>query len=77
MNKTTKYRILCFIAFFLIFLIIWYALNFTFENLHGAYKAMISGGLTAILAPRVQKFKTQSGTQRQVKWIFLKKAISI
>ena len=77
MNKLTKYRILSFLAFFVIFIIIWTILNFTFENLHGAYKAMISGGLTAFLAPRVQTFETQSGTQRQLKWIFFKKPISI
>ncbi len=77
MNKTTKYRILCAIAFFIIFLIIWYTLNFTFEKLDGAYRAMISGGLSAILAPRVHKVKTQSGSQIYLKWIFLKKPISI
>jgi len=77
MNKPTKYRILCAIAFFIIFLIIWYTLNFTFEDLNGAYRAMISGGLSAIFAPRVHKVKTQSGSQIFVKWIFLKKPISV
>jgi len=77
MNKLTKFRMLSFIAFIIIFFIVWAIINFTFENLHGAFKAMISGGLAAFLAPRVQTSKTQSGMQRQLKWIFLKEPISI
>ena len=76
MNKVVKYRVLSFIAFFIIFLIIWSILNFTFEDMYGAYKAMIVGGLTAILAPKIYSQKTQSGNQYQLKWIFLKKLIT-
>jgi len=76
MNKNIKYRLFSFIAFFAIFLIIWFILNFTFEDMYGAYKAMISGGLTAILAPKIHSQKTQSGKQYQLKWIFLKKPIT-
>ncbi|PIV94102.1 MAG: hypothetical protein COZ17_05805 [Flavobacteriaceae bacterium CG_4_10_14_3_um_filter_33_47] len=76
MNNIIKYRLLSFIAFFIIFLIIWSILDFSFENLYGAYKAMISGGLTAILAPKIESQKTQSGKQYQFKWIFLKKPIT-
>ena len=50
-----------------IFIIIWTILNFSFENLDGAYKAIISGGLTAFLSLRVRTFKTQSGIQKQLK----------
>jgi hypothetical protein len=73
MNKSTKFRILSFIAFFSLFIIIWTTLNFTFENLHEAYNAMISVGLTAFLAPRIDKFKTQTGTRRQLKLDFSEK----
>ncbi|HUH28443.1 hypothetical protein [Gelidibacter sp.] len=47
MNKLTKFRILSFSGFIIIFLIISTLMNFFFEDLGGAYKAMISGGLTA------------------------------
>lgn len=77
MNKLTKFRILSFSAFIIIFLIISTLMNFFFEDLGGAYKAMISGGLTALLAPRTEKLKDQSGIQMQLVWIFLKKPISI
>ncbi|RXJ45781.1 hypothetical protein [Gelidibacter gilvus] len=77
MNKLTKFRILSFSAFIIIFLIISTLMNLFFEDLGGAYKAMISGGLTALLAPRTEKLKTQSGIQRQLVWVFLKKPISI
>jgi membrane associated rhomboid family serine protease len=76
MNTAVKYRILSFLAFFIIFLIIWSVIGFAFENLYGAYKAGISGALTAILAPKIHSQKTQSGKQFQLKWIFLKKPIT-
>ena len=58
MNKLARSRIMSLLAFSIIFIIIWTLLNFSFENLHGAYKAMISGGLAAFLALKVQSFKT-------------------
>jgi membrane associated rhomboid family serine protease len=76
MNTAVKYRILSFLAFFIIFLIIWSVIGFAFENLYGAYKAGISGALTAILAPKIHSQKTQSRKLFQLKWIFLKKPIT-
>ena len=52
-------------------------LKFTFSNLENSYKALIGGGITALLSPRIIEHKTQSGKQMQFKWIFLKKPISI
>ncbi|HLS10893.1 MAG TPA: hypothetical protein VK050_01900 [Flavobacteriaceae bacterium] len=75
MSKKTKIKILSHLVFFVIFIIIWTILHFTYKNLNGGYKAMICGGLTAILAPRIKEYKTQSGKQMQVKWIFLKKIL--
>ncbi len=77
MNKEIKFMLLSILVFCAVFIIIWSILNLTFENLHGAYKAIISGGLTGLLAPRIEKDKTKSGSQMQLKWIFLKKPISI
>jgi membrane associated rhomboid family serine protease len=76
MNTEIKHKVLSFLAFFIIFLIIWSVISFAFENLYGAYKAGISGALTAILAPKIESQKTQSGKQYQLKWIFLKKPIT-
>ena len=76
MNTEIKYKVLSFLAFFIIFLIIWYILHLIFENLYGAYKAAISGALTAILAPKIHSQKTQSRKLFQLKWIFLKKPIT-
>lgn len=77
MNREIKFMIFSILIFCVIFVIIWSLLNFTNENLYGAYHAIISGGLTAILAPRIEKDKSKSGSQMQLKWLFLKKPISI
>ncbi len=77
MNNKTKVRILSYLAFVVIFLIIWAILHFAFENLANPYKGMISAGISAILSPRINEYKTQSGNQMQLKWVFLKKPISI
>jgi membrane associated rhomboid family serine protease len=72
-----KVRILKSAIFISIFLIIWVALNFMFENLSAGFKGMISGGISVILAPRLKRIQSQSGNQMQLKWIFLKKPILI
>ena len=77
MRTTTKVRILSYLAFFFIFIIIWIILHYTFENLENPYKGMITAGITAIFSPRINEYKTQSGNKMQLKWIFLKKTISI
>jgi len=77
MSKRTKYRVLSSLAFFVIFFTIWTILHVTVKGLDVGYKGMISGGLTAILAPRIKKINTQSGDKIQIKWIFLKKPISV
>jgi len=77
MNRKTKVRILSYLAFFVIFFIIWIILHSAFRNLESPYKGMISGGLAGFLAPRINEYENQSGKQLQLKWIFLRKAISI
>ena len=77
MTKKTKVKIIWYVSFFVIFLIIWTTLHFTFENLESAYKGLISGGISGLLSPRITEYETQSGKQTQLKWIFLKKVITI
>ncbi|MGB7785808.1 MAG: hypothetical protein WBL27_06885 [Salinimicrobium sp.] len=77
MNKKTKVKIIWYLSFFAIFLMIWTILHFSFENLDSAYKGLISGGISGLLSPRKKEFETQSGKQIQLKWIFMKKAITI
>ena len=69
--------ILRYLISFIIFLIVWLILDFSFKNLENSYKGMISAVIMAILSPRIKEYETQSGKQMQVKWIFLKKPISI
>lgn len=38
---------------------------------------MISGGIAGLLSPRITEYETQSGKQTQLKWIFMKKVITI
>ena len=38
---------------------------------------MISGGIAGLLSPRIKEYETQSGKQTQLKWIFMKKVITI
>jgi hypothetical protein len=77
MNIKTKVRILSHLVFIVIFLITWTILHFTFEHLENPYKGMISAGVSSIFAPRLNEFQSQSGKQMQLKWIFLRKPITI
>ncbi len=77
MKTTTTSLILGFLAYFIIYIIIRTLLTFSFEDLIGAYLAVISAVITAALAPRIYIFKTKSGIQYQLKWIVFKKSISI
>ena len=77
MNKQTKVKILWYLSFFFVFLIIWTILHFTFNDLESAYKGLISSGISGLLSPRIKQYDTLSGKQTQLKWIFIKKAISI
>ena len=77
MNKKIKVRILWYLSFLVIFLIVWTILHFALENLGNPYKGLISGGIAALLSPRIKKYENQSGKQTQLKWIFTKKTITI
>ncbi len=77
MNKKTKVRILWYLSFLIIFLIVWTILHFTFRNLESPLKGVISGGIAGLLSPRMTEYETQSGKQTQLKWIFMKKVITI
>lgn len=72
-----KIRLLSFIAFFVIFLITWVVLGLLFDTLEAPFKGMICALVSTLLTPRVQEYNTQSGKQLQIKWLFLKNAISI
>ena len=77
MALKTKVKIVNAIAFFITFLMIWMLLHILFENLESAYKGMISAALAVLLTPRINNYKTQSGSQIQLIWVFLKKTIKI
>lgn len=77
MNTTKKVRILSYLVFLVIFLIVWAILDVAFERLETSYKGIISAVVAVVISPRIHRYKTQSGLQLQLKWIFLKKAISI
>lgn len=77
MTLKTKVKIVNAIAFFITFLMIWMLLHILFENLESAYKGMISAALAVLLTPRINNYKTQSGNQIQLIWVFLKKTIKI
>lgn len=77
MNNKAKISILKYLISFIIFLLVWGILDFTFKDLASLYKGMISATITFVLSPKIRQYKTQSGKQIQMKWIFLKKAINI
>lgn len=77
MNKKTKMRILWYGSFLVIFLIVWVTLHFAFKNIGDPYKGMISGGVAGLLSPRITEYETQSGKKTQLKWIFMKKAMTL
>lgn len=69
--------LLSFISFMIIFLALWFLFQYFFENVKGGYKAFICGAVTAILAPRFNILKKQSGKVIQLIWLFLKKPVFI
>lgn len=73
MGKKTKIKILSYLILIIMFIAIRIMLHFVFKNLDSFYIGMISAGLTGVLAPRINDFKTQSGDKIQIKWVFLKK----
>ena len=77
MNKKTKVRIIWFLSILVTFLIVWTILHFSFENLDSPYKGMISGGIAGLLSPKITEYGTQLGKQTQLKWIFMKKVITV
>lgn len=77
MNRKIKFITFRYLISFIIFLIIWMILHVAFENLSNGFKGMIAAGISFLLSPRINVYETQSGNQMQMKWIFLRKTISI
>ncbi|UMB54944.1 hypothetical protein MKD41_05585 [Lutibacter sp. A64] len=77
MNRKTKFIIFTYVVSFIIFLIIWMILHVTFKNLTPGFKGMIAAGFSFFLSPKIKVYKTQSGKQMLLKWIFLRKTITI
>lgn len=72
-----KLKIIWYGGFLIVYLMTWLILHYVFKNLEAPYKGMISAVLAGLLSPRTKEYETQSGTQTQVKWLFLKKTITI
>ena len=62
------------LIFFVLFILIRLLLDSLFPGWNGIFKAMFTGGMTAILSPRISK---SPAGQYQLAWIFLKKPISV
>lgn len=78
MNIKTKIKILNRLVFYITFLIIWIILDIDFNDFPDSIiKAGICGALAWILTPKINNYKTQSGNQMQLKWIFSKRTINI
>lgn len=74
LKKRFKYIGLSMLMFFVLFILIRLLLDSLFPEWNGAYKAMFTGAMTAILAPRISK---SPASQYQLVWIFLKKPIPV
>lgn len=77
MKKNIVLIMLSFVVFFIIYLIIWKIMKFSFENMNEPIRAIICGGLTAVLSPRITNYKTQFGNTYQLVWIVFRKAINL
>lgn len=75
MNTKTKLIIVHYLIFLSTFFLVWFILDYTFQNLENPYIGMISAGLSGLLSPRLKTFDTQAGQKLHFKWIFLKKSI--
>ena len=75
MNTKSKLTIIYYLIFLSIFLVIWFIVDYTFQDLDKPYIGMISAGFAGLLSPRLKTFDSQAGQKLQFKWIFLKKSI--
>jgi len=77
MKDFRQINLLCKLAFIVIFLVSWFVMFYTIKSIDTPYIAMVAAVLALVLSPRVKKYETQSGTQAQLKWLFLKKVIDL
>ncbi len=77
MHNTITYRILSSLIFFTVFMILFFALQYFFPNLHPALRAGITGGIATVLAPRLSRIDTQSGVKTQINWFVFRKSILV
>lgn len=70
MKKSTQYHLLCSLAFIAIFFLASFIVSLIFPELEYMYRAIISGIISVIFAPRVEK--GENPCEKQIRWIFLK-----
>lgn len=76
MNTKTN-LIIHYLIFLSIFLLIWFIINYAFQNLDNPYIGMISAGFAGLLSPHLKTFDTQADQKLQFKWIFLKNDLAL
>jgi len=77
MLKTITYRLLSSLIFFTVFILLFLAMEYFLPNLDPALRAGITGGVTALLVPRISRIDTQSGIKTQINWFVLRKSVLV
>lgn len=75
MSNKLKARLIFYIGFLTVFLLVWFILHLLFENLQSPFKGLISAGAAVFLGPRLKTIETQSGKKMQLIWFFYRKSI--
>lgn len=70
MKKHFKTIAIYFLLFMPFFFVIWFTLHFFLPEMNGAIRAGLSGGLTALLAPRLSSYHNQVDKVYQITWFF-------
>ena len=70
MKKHLKPIVIHFLLFTPFFLVVWFGLLYFFPEMNAAVRAGLSGGLTALFAPRLSSYHNQVDKVYQITWFF-------
>ncbi len=77
MKTSTKAGVYVFVIFAVIYVAVRFMLQFIFEDINSMVLAVASAVITVVLTPQRRIVKKQSGEEIQLKWLFIKKIMTL
>jgi len=75
MKKHIIAKVLHFISFLIIYMLLFFSLIYFIDGIDHVYIAAITAALTVIIYPKIKMIKAQSGDKIQITWVFLKNPV--